>query len=185
MVVLVSVLSGGEIMPGPDRRLRVLAGCLMALTLILTGAIAGFFYAYTSSVMRGLDAVPAAQAIVAMQGINATVRNWLFAPAFFGTPVAAVVTGALLGWLHRRGAAGLMFLAAIIYIVGAVLPTLLVNVPMNETLATVTVPADPQAADHLWREYSAPWIWWNTLRTLFSFASLLLVGLAIFVSARR
>ena len=63
-------------MPGPDRRLRVLAGCLMALTLILTGAIVGFFYAYTSSVMRGLDAIPAAHAIVAMQGINATVRNW-------------------------------------------------------------------------------------------------------------
>jgi len=69
----------------------------MVLTLILTGAIAGFFYAYTSSVMRGLDAIPAAHAIVAMQGINATVRNWVFAPAFFGTPVAAVVTGALLG----------------------------------------------------------------------------------------
>ena len=166
-------------------RVSVLAGFLMALTLILTGAIAGFFYAYTSSVMRGLDAVPAAHAIVAMQGINATVRNWMFAPAFFGTPVAALVTGALLGWLQHKRAAGLMFLAAIIYIAGALLPTLLVNVPMNETLATVTVPTDPRAADHLWREYSAPWTWWNTLRTLFSFASLLFVGLAIFVSARR
>ena len=95
-------------MQDPHYRLRVLAGCLMALTLILTGAIAGFFYAYTSSVMRGLDAVPAAHAIVAMQGINATVRNWMFAPAFFGTPVAAVATGALLGWLHHKGAASLM-----------------------------------------------------------------------------
>jgi uncharacterized membrane protein len=168
-----------------DYRVRVLIGCLMALTLILTGAIAGFFYAYTSSVMRGLDAIPAAHAIVAMQGINATVRNWIFAPAFFGAPVAAVVTGALLQWLHLKRAALLMFLAAVIYIAGAFLPTLLVNVPMNETLAMVTVPADPQAADHLWREYSAPWTWWNTLRTLFSLASLLLVGLAIFVSARR
>ena len=166
-------------------RVRILVGCLMALTLILTGAIAGFFYAYTSSVMRGLDVIPAAHAIVAMQGINATVRNWVFAPAFFGTPVAAVVTGALLAWLHHKRAALLMLLAAIIYIAGAFLPTLLVNVPMNETLATVTVPTDPQVADQLWREYSGPWTWWNTLRTLFSFASLLVVGLAIFVSARR
>jgi uncharacterized membrane protein len=157
----------------------------MALTLILTGAIAGFFYAYTSSVMRGLDAIPAAHAIVAMQGINATVRNWIFAPAFFGTPVAAVLTGALLGWLHHKRAAGLMFLAAIIYLAGAFLPTLLINVPMNEALATVTVPADPQAAAELWRAYSGPWTWWNTLRTLFSFASLLVVGLAILIGARR
>jgi len=78
-----------------------------------------------------------------------------------------------------------MVLAAMIYIAGAFLPTLLVNVPMNENLATVTVSTDPQVADHLWREYSTSWTWWNTLRTLFSFASLLLVGWAIFVSARR
>ena len=78
-----------------------------------------------------------------------------------------------------------MVLAAIIYIAGAFLPTLLVNVPMIEALAPVTVPTDPQVADQLWREYSGPWAWWNTLRTLFSFASLLLVGLAIFASARR
>lgn len=172
-------------MQGSDDRLPAVAACLMGLTLILTGAIAGFFYAYTSSVMRGLDAIPAAHAIVAMQGINATVRNWMFAPAFFGTPVAGILTGALLGWLQHKRAALFMVLAAAIYIVGAFLPTLLVNVPMNESLATVTVPADPQAADHLWREYSASWTWWNTLRTLFSFASLLLVGSAIFVSARR
>jgi uncharacterized membrane protein len=58
-------------------------------------------------------------------------------------------------------------------------PALLVNVPMNEALATVTAPTDPQAADRLWREYSGPWTWWNTLRTLFSSVSLLLVGSAI------
>lgn len=154
----------------------------MALTLLLTGAIAGFFYAYTSSVMRGLDAIPAAHAIVAMQGINATVRNWVFAPAFFGTPITAVMTGALLVGLHHRRAALLMFLAATLYIAGAFLPTLLVNVPMNEALATVTAPTDPQAADRLWREYSGPWTWWNTLRTLFSSVSLLLVGSAIFLA---
>jgi uncharacterized membrane protein len=157
----------------------------MALTLILTGAIAGFFYAYTSSVMRGLDVIPAAHAIVAMQGINATVRNWVFAPAFFGTPLVGILTAAVLGWLHVKRAALLMLLAAVIYIAGAFVPTLLVNVPMNETLATVTVPADPQAANRLWLEYSVPWTRWNTLRTLFSFVSLLLVGLAIYVTARR
>jgi uncharacterized membrane protein len=183
MLVLCAI--EGQTMLASDYRLRVLVGCFMALTLVLSSAIAGFFYAYTSSVMRGLDVIPAAQAIVAMQGINATVRNWVFAPAFFGTPVAAVATGTLLVWLRRKKAASLMFLAATIYIAGAFLPTLLVNVPMNEALAIVTVPADPEAVDRLWREYSDPWTWWNTLRTLFSFASLLVVGAAIFISARQ
>jgi uncharacterized membrane protein len=48
-------------MQASDHRLSVLVSCLMALTLIRTGAIAGFFYAYTSSVMRGLLANLAGQ----------------------------------------------------------------------------------------------------------------------------
>ena len=159
-------------------------GLSAALTLGLTGAITGFFYAYTSSVMWGLDAIAPEQAIVAMQGINATVRNAVFAPAFFGTPVAALVTGFLLARFSQRQAALLMVLATLTYIVGAFLPTLLVNVPMNEALAAVTSPVDPQQAAQIWTAYAQRWTWWNTLRTLFSLASLLLVGLALFVSGR-
>jgi uncharacterized membrane protein len=53
---------------------------------------------------------------------------------------------------------------------------------MNEALGHAAVPADPAEAGRLWAEYSARWTWWNTLRTLFSMASLLLVGLGLFLS---
>jgi uncharacterized membrane protein len=95
------------------------------------------------------------------------------------------VTGLLLVRLGQRQAALLMALAAITYIVGAFLPTLLVNVPMNEALAQVTSPTEPQQAARIWTNYAQRWTWWNTLRTVFSLASLLLVGLAVFISGRR
>jgi uncharacterized membrane protein len=60
------------------------------VTIILMAAIAGFFYACQVSVIWGLDAVAPRVAIRAMQGINAEVRNFWFAPTFFGSLVAPI-----------------------------------------------------------------------------------------------
>lgn len=167
-----------------SRALTIAALGLSATALLLAGAIAGFFYAYTSSVMRGLDAVAPEHAIVAMQGINATVRNMVFAPAFFGAPIAAVLAGTALLATGRRGAGLAMLAAATSYLLGAFLPTFAINVPMNEALASATVPDDVAEAAKLWRTYSLDWTWWNTLRTGFSLLCLALVGLGLFLAGR-
>lgn len=167
-----------------NRALAIAALGLSATALLLAGAIAGFFYAYTSSVMRGLDAVAPEHAIVAMQGINATVRNMVFAPAFFGTPVAAVLAGTALLAAGRRGAGLAMLAAAASYLLGAFLPTFAINVPMNEALARATVPDDAAEAATLWRTHSLDWTWWNTVRTGFSLLCLALVGLGLFLAGR-
>ena len=161
--------------------LPALTALSAAVTLGLTGGIAGFFYAYACSVMVGLEVIDPRQAIVAMQGINATVRNVAFAPAFFGTPVAALVTALLFAHRRRKTAAWCMAAAALVYVTGAFLPTLLVNVPMNEALAQLSVPDNPAEAARVWSDYARPWTWWNILRTAFSLLALLLVGLALFV----
>ena len=146
------------------------------VALMLTGAIFGFFYAWVCSTMWGLDRLPPGTAIAAMQAMNASVRNVVFAPAFFATgPVLAAA--AALAW--RAGVPGTalwLAAAAVTYVGGAMLPTLVVNVPMNQALAL----ADPAAADagKVWAAYSARWQTWNQLRTLFSGAALLMCGLA-------
>jgi uncharacterized membrane protein len=169
----------------PTGTLLALAALACVVTLALTGAIAGFFYAYSSTVMRGFDAIEPHQAIAAMQGINANVRNAVFAPAFFGTPLAAVVTGVIFLVLRWKSSAILMFLAAAAYILGAFLPTLLINVPMNEELALVGLPREAESAALIWSSYSTRWTWWNSLRAVFSTTSLIFVGCAILAAGRR
>lgn len=159
-----------------------LAYLLLGATLLFAGAIAGFFYAYSVSVMRGLDAATPQQAIGAMQGINATIRNAWFAPAFFGTPILTAASGVLFFRHKQRGAATAMFAAALVYVLGALVPTFAVNVPMNDALAISAIPADLAEAQALWTRYSIEWTGWNQLRTLSSFACLLLVGLAFLLS---
>lgn len=164
--------------------MQSLAVAATLVALLLSGAIAGFFYAYSCSVMWGLDTSDPKAAIAAMQGINVAVRNAAFFPAFFGMPVAALVAAALWLPLGRRDVALLLALAAAVYLVGAFLTTLAVNVPMNEALGRTAIPADAEAAGALWRNYSARWTLWNHVRTAASLIALLLVGWALYLGGR-
>lgn len=149
------------------------------VSLVLAGAIFGFFYAWVCSTMWGLDAADPRVAIAAMQEMNASVRNAVFFPAFFLTPVALAVTG-LLAWRSaRRRAAALFLAAAAVYLVGGLILTMAVNVPMNEDLAAVTVPTSLGQAQQIWDDYSSTWQTWNIVRTVCSGLSLVLAALGL------
>ncbi|WP_404400446.1 DUF1772 domain-containing protein [Pelagibacterium halotolerans] len=151
-----------------------------SLSLVLTGAIFGFFYAWICSTLWGLDAADPSVAIAAMQAMNASVRNIVFAPVFFGTPVVLLITA----WLaHRQGSRAVAMAlvgAGVIYVFGGLVLTALVNVPMNQALANIHLPLDPGQAEAIWSAYSAPWQRWNIARTCASGAALLLTGYGIY-----
>ena len=152
---------------------------LAVLSLLFSGAIFGFFFAWVCSTMWGLDAADPNTAIAAMQAMNASVRNAAFAPAFFGTPLILFVT-ALVAWRSGEGRAALLFGAAgVLYLLGGLLLTVLVHSPMNDDLALVETPLEASRAREVWQDYSAPWQSWNAVRTIVSCIALLLAGLAI------
>lgn len=150
------------------------------LSLMLSGAIFGFFYAWICSTMWGLDAADPVVAIKAMQAMNDSVRNMVFAPAFFGTPFALAIAAALAFAAGRRKAASAFGAAALVYVCGGLLLTIAVNVPMNEALATIDATTDSARAQSIWQAYSKPWQAWNTVRAIASGIALALTGFAIF-----
>ncbi len=153
------------------------------VTALLLALMAGFFYSFSVTVMPGLDRAEPDVAIIAMQQINAAVRNPVFFVTFFLTPVLAGVS-AILAWHSGLRWPSLWFgLAAMIYLCFALVPTVMINVPMNEALALVAGPQpgqDPVARQALWTAYSGDWTFWNTGRTLTTLLALLaaLVALA-------
>ncbi|MGL4975381.1 MAG: DUF1772 domain-containing protein, partial [Bosea sp. (in: a-proteobacteria)] len=156
----------------------------LMLSALLMAAIAGFFYAYAVSVIRGLDQLPPQDAIRAMQGINATVRNAWFAPSFFGALIVTGVT-AVLFLAHRRDATALLVLgAAALYGLGGFYLTMFWNVPLNNELALRTIPLEQAAALEVWLDYREPWMVGNTARLLVSFSALILLLLALQRDAR-
>ncbi|MEU5672017.1 anthrone oxygenase family protein [Micromonospora sp. NPDC047753] len=159
-----------------------LAAWSAAVTLVVTGAITGVYYAFSVAVMPGLNAADAGTAIRAMTSINQRIQNPLFFVTFFGPLVAATVTGVFLLILGKRSAGVLFLVAAGVYLVGAFIPTVVVNVPMNETLDAAGVPTDLAEAVRVWAAYSSAWTWWNSVRAGASLISLLLAGLGVYFS---
>jgi uncharacterized membrane protein len=150
--------------------------CLL-LALLATALIAGFFYTYSISVMPGLLATDSISAVRAMQGINATIRTPIFAFAFFGALLFPLLTAV---FSRERTQLALLAAAIVVYGAGALAVTFIVNVPMNEALATQT-PAAANAST-IWQAYEAPWTLWNHLRAA---ASVLAFGLVAAATMRE
>ncbi|MGH1369637.1 MAG: DUF1772 domain-containing protein [Maritimibacter sp.] len=155
------------------------------LSLLLSGGIFGFFYAWICSTMWGLDAIDPRIAIAAMNGMNDSVRNAVFAPAFFGTPIALFLTAWLASKAEAKSAARTFLIAALIYLFGGIILTASINVPMNRALLDVVIPEDIDAAQRIWNDYSPRWQRFNALRTLFSGLALLLTGYGLTVLHTR
>ncbi|GAA4065515.1 DUF1772 domain-containing protein [Actinomadura miaoliensis] len=157
-----------------------LAAVSAALSILMTAGTAGTFFGFSVGVMPGLDAARASAAIDAMQGVNQRIQNPVFLAAFLLAPVAAAAAGVLLLTAGQRSA-GLLFLAAAaVYVLGALLPTVVVNVPMNNALDVTAIPSDPAEAARVWADYSGRWTTWNTVRTVFSGAGVLLMALGCY-----
>lgn len=148
--------------------------------ILLIGAVFGFFYAWVCSTMWGLDDADPRVAIAAMQAMNDSVRNAVFFPAFFLTPVALLLAAGLARRERHRTSAVLLASAAGVYTFGGLLLTMTVNVPMNEALAEVSVPEARDAAAAIWADYSRRWQIFNVVRTIASGISLALATLAVF-----
>lgn len=148
-------------------------------SIIFTGAIFGFFYAWVCSTMWGLDAADPRVAIEAMQAMNESVRNAVFFPAFFLTPIVLGAAGAMLHAAGRRPASRWFGAAAVVYLLGGLVLTMTVNVPMNEDLAGLLVPSSRRAAEAIWSHYSSRWQLFNTLRMVASGLALTLASIGL------
>ena len=108
-------------------------------------------------------------AIRVMNKINVVIINQFFFVVFFGGPLTSLVL------LTRRQiwkTRAIAILACFCLLVGEWGVTMWYNVPMNNSLATVS-DADLEKmknaqADKIWTEYSVTWTFWNTVRCVAS-----------------
>jgi uncharacterized membrane protein len=140
-------------------------GLLAVVTLFAAlgcGVVAGVFFAFSAFVMKALDRLPAPRAVAAMQEINVAAPTPAFMAALFGTALACV---ALIPWsLFLWGEPSAVYLLAggSLYLICAIVPTVVYHVPRNEALARVE--AGSAEAKSRWSGYVVGWTAWNHLR---------------------
>lgn len=137
--------------------------------------VAGVFLAFSDFVMKALGAIPAPQAITAMQSINVLVYRSVFMVGLFALTAVSLM---FIGFGVFGPASGLIIASGVIYLVAVMGVTMVGNVPLNNQLAAVE--PDAPASAELWARYLKVWVNWNHLRTLGGAVAAFLMTLAAF-----
>lgn len=143
---------------------------ILTLASALGAALmAGIYYAFSTMVMMGLRRLQPAQAIAAMQSINAAVMNPWFLLAFMGSAVLAVVS--VIVSIVEWGDDGAVYVlvGGLLLLAGSLVLTTTYHIPRNNALMTIT----PNGADapERWLRYDAEWSRLNHVRAGASLAA--------------
>ena len=158
-------------------------GFLFVLTLVTAiacGLVAGFFFAFSTTVMKALARLQGTQGMDAMRSINVVVINPLVMTALFGTALACVVlvVAAFVEWGEAYAVS--LLVGGLLYLAGVVVVTIAYHVPRNDALAAAD-PAEAAAASQ-WARFVRTWTAWNHLRTLAPLGTASLFTIALRVS---
>jgi uncharacterized membrane protein len=138
---------------------------LVAAT-VTSGLLAGLFYAYSVSVMRGLARTADRTFVESMRQINVAILNGWFALGFVGAPLATTL--ALVVHLDGDDPATVAWIAlALVSAFITLAVTLTVNVPLNDELASV----EEGDAGVARGRFEGRWVRWNLARTISSAAA--------------
>ena len=151
----------------------------LILATFLCSLVAGFLFAFAIVTMPGIRSLNDREFIRAFQVMDRVIQNYqpIFMLVWVGS-VVALVTSAVLGIGQLDGAGRLLIIfAALAYLLGVQLPTVTINIPLNNKLQTLDVDAMNETTQKAARKDFEPrWNLWNSIRTAFaSLASALLI----------
>ncbi|MEZ4710181.1 MAG: DUF1772 domain-containing protein [Caldilineaceae bacterium] len=152
---------------------------MLILAAFLCTLATGFVLLFAIVVMPGIGTLNDRDFLRAFQIIDRVIQNNqpLFILVWVGS-AAALLIATFLGVRQLEGISRILLLvAAIVYILGMQLPTIAVNIPLNNRVQELNFDVLEEASAVAEREHFEPrWNRWNMIRTAFaSFASLLLL----------
>ncbi|MFJ9177773.1 DUF1772 domain-containing protein [Streptomyces sp. NPDC102360] len=152
---------------------------LVVLGAVWCGVSSGVFIAFSTFVMRGLGALPAAQGIAAMNAVNIAALTPPFMAVFLGAAVLCAVIAVVTFVLWPEAGTVELLLGCALYLVGSFGVTVLANVPRNAALAGLSGDEETESSAAQWRAYLVEWVRWNHVRAATGAVTSLLFVLAL------
>jgi uncharacterized membrane protein len=148
-----------------------LSSAALAAAVLAMGLMAGVFWIFSNTIMPGLRHTDDRSFVGAFQSIDRAIINPWFMAAFFGTLILTGLAAVLHLGGDKRSLLPWIGTAFVLYLIAVVI-TLAVNVPLNDTIKAAGDPArigDLAAVRHHFNE--ARWSAWNLVRTVTSTAA--------------
>ncbi len=138
---------------------------------LLVSLVAGFLFAFAIIAMPGLKNLSDAEFIRAFKEMDGIIQNGhpLFMLVWMGS-VLLLIAAAIIGFTQLESLPRNLLLAAtILYIIGVQAPTIVINIPRNNTIQAVNVDTANTTALHQARiEFEDGWNRSNQFRTVMS-----------------
>jgi uncharacterized membrane protein len=155
---------------------------LFELTLIiatlLCSLVAGLVFAFAVVVMPGIATLGDGAFLRAFQVMDRVIqRNQpLFLLVWIGSAIALLASAAL-GFGQLGGTGRLLMVAAVLlYLLGVQLPTVTINIPLNNTVQALEIDAMDETALAAARHAFEPrWNTWNSIRTVLAMVAAVLL----------
>ncbi len=152
---------------------------VLLLAVLTTSLLTGIFFGFEVAINPALARLKDAEYLTAMQAINDVIVN----PAFLFVFLGAAVFLSIAAFQQRGRRKGLLWIAAVLYIVGVLGITSVCNVPLNDALAKV--PVSGASAEQLRaarQHFAGPWNMWHTIRT---YTGIITAGIAVVACLRK
>lgn len=150
------------------RTAMTLPDASLVVAAFLCSLVAGFLFAFAVVTMPGISRLRDREFIRAFQAMDQIIQNNqpLFVSVWVGSVVAVVVAVVLtLGHIDGVGRS-LMIGSLVAYLLGVQVPTLAVNVPLNNRLQAIDVETADEASQASAREdFERRWNAFNVFRT--------------------
>ena len=158
---------------------------LLLGAVVLTGLSAGFFVAWSVSVIPGTKKVMDLTYLETMQSINRAILNPAFFMIFFGS-LAFLSIASIYEFHSNKWVFGFMVAASVTYLLGTIGVTGLGNVPLNDQLEVLKIPeASAQKISEFREYYEDNWNILHLIRTVFAVISFILAVLALFMHSYK
>lgn len=143
----------------------------LILATFLCSLVAGFLFAFAVVVMPGIKRLGNSEYIRAFQAMDGIIQDNqpIFIMVWLGSVIALIVTA--VSGIRQLDFTGLCLLifSTLAYLLCVQLPTMTVNVPLNNRLQSLEVDVMDASAHATAREvFEKPWNRWNAIRTVSS-----------------
>lgn len=150
------------------------------ITVLLNALSAGFFFAWSVSVILGTKKVGDFTYLETMQNVNREILNPVFFIVFFGSLITLVFNSIL--QYDQKPVFGLVLAAAIIYLIGTFGVTAFGNVPLNDALNVTDISSlGVEELKQFRTHYEHHWNRYHNIRTVAGLLSFFLLILSLFI----
>jgi uncharacterized membrane protein len=153
---------------------------VVLLATLLSSLVAGFLFAFAVVIMPGFRSLENGAFIRAFQVIDRVIQNNqpLFLLVWIGSALSLVAAAVMGFWQLNRADRALLITAAVVSVLGVHVPTVGINLPLNNQLQRLDVSTMNESTRQRAREdFEIPWNRWNVVRTVC--ASLVVVMLLV------